>query len=631
MLRHSKARLVALPILASLILLPAALPAMAQRPPAAGVQGGGGGAAPFALRPQDAANYPPLQPDQPVAVQLRRNQSAFFRIAPEAGGDVVVITRRLGRGTDTVLQVLDGNGRTITEDDDSGDEQLASRVEIAAGDGAALVRAGILGNGAGSFEVLLTRAAPQAPQDFAMTLEQAAANQAPVTTGQAIPIRLRRNQQAFFRLPEGDLLAFTQNLARNTDTVLALLDATGRVLVEDDDGGEGLASLIEVVASQRRPLFLRAGILGNGAGQFELMVQAAPPAPPADFPTSLVEAATRPAMTVGQVTRLTLRPRQMAFFRLPEGERDLVALTRNLAQGADTVLALVDGSGRVLTQDDDGGDEQLASRIEISASHRQPLFLRAGLLGNEGASFDLALEVFVAPPPPDFPTSAAAANAAPPLAIGQQVAIRLTAGQSAYFRLPEGNLVALTRALVRNTDTVLAVLDAQGNVVSEDDDGGGGLASRIEIAASERRPLILRAGTLDGGAGGFELVLEADAPQGPEGGFPTSLAAAAAAPVLGLGEPVAIRLRRGQQAFFRVPEGAIAALTRNLQDNTDTVLALLDETGAVLAEDDDGGGGLASRLLIDAERKRPLFIRASVFGDSTGGRFELMLERAMPR
>ncbi|MBR0663111.1 hypothetical protein GXW71_01965 [Roseomonas hellenica] len=627
--RYPKARLVALPILASLVFLPAAPPAMAQQGPAAGIQGG---AAPFAVRPQDAANFPPLQPDQPVAVQLRPRQSAFFRIAPEAGGDVVVITRRLGRGTDTVLQVLDGNGRSITEDDDGGDEQLASRVEIAAGDRAALVRAGILGDGGGSFEVLLTRAAPAPPQNFAMTLGQAAANQTPVATGQAIPIRLRRNQQAFFRLPEGDLLAFTQNLARNTDTVLALLDGAGRVLVEDDDGGEGLASLVEVAASQRRPLFLRAGILGNGAGQFELMVQAAPPAPPADFPTTLVEAATRPALSVGQTTRLTLRPRQAAYFRLPEGERDLVALTRGLSQGADTVLALVDGSGRMLSQDDDGGDEQLASRVEISASHRQPLFLRAALLGNEGGSFDLALEAFVAPPPPNFPTSVEAANAAPPLAVGQQVPIRLTAGQSAYFRLPDGDLIALTRALVRNTDTVLAVLDAQGNVVAEDDDGGGGLASRIEITAGERRPLILRAGTLDGGAGGFELVLEGDAPQAGGGtAFPTSLAAAAAAPVLGLGEPVAIRLRRGQQAFFRVPEGAIAALTRNLQDNTDTVLALLDETGAVLVEDDDGGGGLASRLLIEAERKRPLFIRASVFGDSTGGRFELMLERAMPR
>ncbi len=624
--RQSRACLVALPILAALALVPVAVPpALAQRGQSSGAQT----AAPFALRPQDAANFAPLQPDQPVQVQLRPRQSAFFRIAPEAGGDLVIITRRLGRNTDSVLQVLDGQGRTIAEDDDGGDEPLASRVEVSAGDGAALVRAGILGDGGGSFEVLLTRAPPMPPQDFAMSLERAAANQAPIATGQAIPIRLRRNQQAFFRLPEGDLLAITQNLARNTDTVLALLDGAGRVLVEDDDGGEGLASAIEVAAAQRRPLFLRAGILGNGAGQFELLVQATPPAPPAAFPTSVAEAASRPPLTVGQILRLELRPRQVAVFRLPEGERDLVALTRGLSQGADTVLALVDGNGRVLGQDDDGGEENLASRVEISASQRQPLFLRAGLLGNEGGSFDLALEAYVPPPPPNFPTSIEAANAAPPLAPGAQVPIRLQAGQSAFFRLPEGDLVALTRALQRNADTVLAVLDAQGNVIAEDDDGGGGLASRLEIEAGQRRPLILRAGILGGGAGGFELVLEANAPQPGGTGFPTSIAEAAAAPPLGLGEPVSIRLRRGQQAFFRVPEGQLSALTRNLQDNTDTVLALLDETGAVLAEDDDGGGGLASRLAIPAEHKRPLFIRAGVFGDSTAGRFELVLERAV--
>src|SRR5690606_31124468 len=121
-------------------------------------------------------------------------------------------------------------------------------------------------------------------------------------------------------------------------------------------------------------------------------------------------------------------------------------------------------------------------------------------------------------------------------------------GQSAWFRLPEGNLVALTRNLRRGTDTMLALYDANGRQVAEDDDGGGGLASRIEIGAGEARPAFLRAAIFGGAAGEFDLALEADAPAAAT--WPTSLEAAMAAPPLQPGQAVQLNLRRGQSAFF---------------------------------------------------------------------------------
>ena len=71
-------------------------------------------------------------------------------------------------------------------------------------------------------------------------------------------------------------MAITQNLRGSTDTVLALLDAQGQVLAEDDDGGGGLASRLNIPQSGKGgPSYLRASILGGGAGAFELVVQAA--------------------------------------------------------------------------------------------------------------------------------------------------------------------------------------------------------------------------------------------------------------------------------------------------------------------------------------------------------------------
>jgi len=186
-------------------------------------------------------------------------------------------------------------------------------------------------------------------------------------------------------------------------------------------------------------------------------------------------------------------------------------------------------------------------------------------------------------------------------------------------------LIATTRALGNNTDTVLALVDASGAVIAEDDDGGGGLASRIEIAGSEARPLFLRAGLLagSGGAGTFEVLVEADKTE-PSAPFGTSLSAAMPLP---LGQTLALRLRRGEEAFFRLPEGSLVAFTQNLRGNTDTVLSLLDAQGQVLAEDDDGGGGLASRLAIPQSGKNgPAYLRASILGGGAGG-FELVLQQ----
>jgi hypothetical protein len=476
---------------------------------------------------------------------------------------------------------------------------------------------------AGALALALLRPLPGIAQQAPAPELADALTQPPLAVDVPQTITLQRGQAAFFRLPEGagDLVAHTRRLARETDTVLALFDSQGRLLEEDDDGGEeNLASRIEIGASQRGPLILRASLLDGAAGSFDLVLSPAPPQPAGGPARTLVEAVGRPGLEVGVPMRLTLRGRQEAYFALPGDAPDLVAVTRGLDAGADTVLALVDANGRELATDDDGGEEQLASRLEIPAAQRRPLFLRVGTLG--GGSFEVVVQPDAPSATPAFPRSLREAAAAPALAIGQSVSLRLRRGQSAVFRLPEGDIAVLTRDLGRGVDTVLTLLDADGQEMTEDDDGGGGLASRIEVGAGEARPVFVRVRLLGDSAGTFDLAVEADAPQAVA--FPTSLEAAAAAPMLQPGMAVPIRLRRGQSAFFMLPAGPHVVMTRDLRDGTDTVLELLDANGRMLAEDDDGGGGLASRLEVGNVGKGPVFVRAGVLGE-TSGAFELVL------
>jgi hypothetical protein len=229
----------------------------------------------------------------------------------------------------------------------------------------------------------------------------------PLALGVPVAVRLNRGQAAFFRLPEnvGDIAALTRRLARDTDTVLALYDSHGRLLEEDDDGGdEMLASRIDISATQRGPLILRASLLDGGAGRFEVMLEAAPARAADAPPRTLAEAAGRPGLTVGEPLRLTLRGRQEAYVALPADAPDLIAVTRGLSPGTDTVLTLVDAMAVSSPPTTMAGEEQLASRLEIPAAQRRPLFLRIGTLGGGGGTFDVVIQPDAPAATPDLPS-----------------------------------------------------------------------------------------------------------------------------------------------------------------------------------------------------------------------------------
>lgn len=470
---------------------------LAATPSALHAQGSG-----LAYDISEATAQAPLSPGKPVAVQLGRGEVAYFRL-PEGAGDLTAFTRRLEGDTDTVLTLVDARGRVLDEDDDGGDG-FASRIEIGAEQtGPLFLRASLLNRNGGRFELVLEMT-PPAAAGAARSLVEAVTRPA-IEVGQPVQLQLRGRQEAWFRLPatRQDLLVLTQRLEGGTDTVLALVDANGRDIIEDDDGGthEHLASRIEVPAGQRQPAFIRARSIG-GAGRFELIVTPdTTPAGPA-FPGSLRGAASAPPLEVGRPVPLTLRRGQAAYFRLPDG--DIAVLTRNLGNGTDTVLTLLDANGEELAEDDDGGGG-LASRLEVAGSDARPLFVRATLLGGLSGTFELVVESEAGVPP--VPLSIEEARGAPALERNVGVPVRLRRGQSAFFLVPPGAQMLLTRNLREGTDTVLELLDENGRVLAEDDDGGGGLASRLVAPPDRKGVLFVRAGTFGDTGGAFELVL----------------------------------------------------------------------------------------------------------------------------
>ncbi|RKK04189.1 hypothetical protein D6Z83_10745 [Pseudoroseomonas wenyumeiae] len=461
-----------------------------------------------ALRAEDAATTPPLRPGEPVCLRLRSRQSAFFRVAPEVGPFYTVSTRALGRDTDTVLALLDSQGRSLAEDDDGGSENLASSIEAGPELGATLLRAGTLDGQGGNFELVLVRDEPRPPPNFPVSLVQAAGQPA-LTPGQELRLRLRRGQSAYFALPAGreGLVARTLDLEGETDTTLTLLDANGTQLDEDDDGAGGNASALPLDGAPAGPIFLRVSILGNTSGSFSLALRQEPPPPPPDFPTSLEEARQQGPLAAGSTRPITLRRRQQAVFALPPGE-SLMIHTRNLSNGTDTVLALLDQDGDVVAEDDDGG-AGFASSLATAKASGPAAFVRATTLNSGPGQFDLVLRA-VGGGARAVSQAGSIEEAArrPTLLPGEAVAVRLEAGQAAVFGLPQDGhpVQALTFDLQDGADTVLELLDADGQVLEQNDDADGGLASRL-LAGPQPRPAFLRATGNEGAAAAFSLVI----------------------------------------------------------------------------------------------------------------------------
>ncbi|MFH5923767.1 hypothetical protein [Roseomonas xinghualingensis] len=493
------------------LLIPVQGPAKSPAPPAATPPARGPVQPPaVALSAEEAARTQPLQPGRSVQVQLRRGQSAFFRAAPEAGEAWSVATRRLSRNTDTVMAALDARGEVLLEDDDGGDENLASRIEVQPGDGVNTIRVSTLEGAGGRFEVILTREQPLPPPDFA-TSQEAAASRPPLSLGHPVRVRLRRNQQAFFALPEDrrDVIALTRNLGRNADTVLALLNARGEVLAEDDDGGEGTASLLGLGQEAQGPLTLRASLLNGASGEFDLVLEREAATPQPDYPTTLDAARARGPLAPGVSVRITMGRNGQAIFALPENQ-PLTLATRNLSEGADTILALLDAQGEVLLEDDDGGDN-LASRLSTADTGRPAAFVRAKMIDSARGSFELVAETAKPSTAQTVASSIEEAARLPALILGEAIRIRLAPEGEAILALPNDGRpsMAMTFDLGPQADTVLTLLDENGQEPAENDDAEG-LASRLEVPA--RRPAYLRAKLVGEQGGAFSLVLIRPAP-----------------------------------------------------------------------------------------------------------------------
>ncbi len=191
------------------------------------------------------------------------------------------------------------------------------------------------------------------------------------------------------------------------------------------------------------------------------------------------------------------------------------------------------------------------------------------------------------------------------------------------FTLPPGASVSMATAnLAGDTDTVIDLLAPDGvTLIARDDDGGGGLASRLARTVSQAGAYFLRVRDYDsdGGPGyGYTLTVRWSADAGDAYEPDNSLAEATPAAT---GQTQARTFHiPGDQDWVRIdaPQGArLTIRTSDLTGETDTVLWLFDARRRLLTWNDDAGG-LASRIRYRVGRAGVYYLRVSEYNDAGG-------------
>lgn len=418
----------------------------------------------------------------------------------------------LSKAFDAYLVLKTAADETIAEDDDGGGGLNSRLIYVP--------------QKTASFRVVVTTVLPQTGEFTLIVAEKGAVAKSPElklkdgkveVQGQLAdsdPTEFGKHVKAFTCRFEKGTMYRIDLASTDFDAFLLLVGPDGSKLAEDDDGGGDLNSRLVWNAEITGNYRILASSLMDGTGAFTLTI--------VDSGKAKKIAATTLKLEGGKVTsegrmppdapRYQNKPVQAFEVALQAGKNYQIDLK---SIEFDSFLFLLDSSGRVLANDDDGGgdlDARIIYAVKTSGTYR---IHACGFDDSANGKFTLSIA-----------ETKAAADSEDGKALAAQ-ALKLDKGSLTF----EGSLTtndgryARKRAkaftikleadksykidLVSNSfDAYLHLQDADGTPLAEDDDGGGDLNARIMYEAKRTGEYRILACSLDpNGSGKFTLTV----------------------------------------------------------------------------------------------------------------------------
>jgi len=266
---------------------------------------------------------------------------------------------------------------------------------------------------------------------------------------------LHEEEEQWFSIRPNENGLVVVETSGDTDTYLEAYDAYRTLLAENDDGGEDLnARLSFLVEAGKTYLFKLRGFDENDSGTYQIR---------ASFGTIR-------ELRLGTWVNGTLREDEDQWFSIqPSGTGHIIVET---AGNSDTYLEAHDPSGSMITDDDDSG-EGYNAWLEIFVEAGKTYRIRLSHYENGDAPYQIRASF--EPLPPDLDRNTERSRAVP-IRLGEPNLVYLrSSSESRWYRYDIARAGTLFVVQTRgNLDTILALYDAQGNLIEEDDDSGEG-------------------------------------------------------------------------------------------------------------------------------------------------------------
>ena len=402
----------------------------------------------------------------------------FFSFSAERGREYRIETHL---GFDTVLVLYGPDGDYLVEDDDSGDSG-ASRLEwVAPSSDTYYIEVSGFESTTGTYQLSLSVLGAQPLDDHGDDRSGATR----IRDGEFLDgdIELDGDRDFFFFSAErGREYRIETHLG--FDTVLVLYGPDGDYLVEDDDSGEGGASLLEWVAPSSDTYYIEVSGFSGTLGTYQLSLSVLGAQPPDDHGDDR-SGATRirdGEFLDGDIERDG--DRDFFFFSAERGRE--YRIETYLGSNSDTVLVLYGPDGGYLVEDDDSGDSG-ASLLEWVAPSSDTYYIEVSGFDGTPGIYQLSLFEARLAPQPEATEATAQAFAINAIGPGDTVEGRIGDEEDRgyfEFRAQRGREYVIETHLGSISDTVL-VLTGPGGLRLEDDDSGDGAASRLYWTAPE--------------------------------------------------------------------------------------------------------------------------------------------------
>lgn len=476
------------------------------------------------------ASAVPIECDRTVEGELTPDDDSGFRgeghfedryeftVPTDVVGSIRLVRTPADSEGDPYLYLLDESGAIVAEDDDSAGnlDSLISAVSLDAGT---------------TYTVLVTSFAPG--DTFAYELSIGCADLTPersLDCGETVSEALSGDDDTGFRGlefshdvfgfqgTEGEIASVrmttsTPDDPTSGDPYLYLLDPDGTIVAQDDDSGGGSTALVtEAISRTGDYTVVATSASPNQEFEYDLTVDCRP------FP----EPGT---IECDETVSDRLTSDDAVGFRGPgffydayvfDGRRNQeveITLTDTADEG-DPYLYLLDPSGNIIAEDDDGGGNLNSRIVQLLTERGEYTVVATSFAPGQSFDYDLGLSC-------NRRRRSERPRCDQRIECGETLTGELTEDDRTGFRGPgyfqdvycftarRGDDLTLSLSSEAFGDPYLYLLRPNGDLVAEDDDGGGDLDSRIDLAVEQPgRHLVVATSYAPGDTFEYSLTLQ---------------------------------------------------------------------------------------------------------------------------